>query len=51
VSAFSPILPANLTGQQFSKLNDGNRAPAIAAVPRKPTSAEPSFSRFKTQTG
>jgi hypothetical protein len=30
----SPILPANLTGQQFSKMNVSNGAPAIAAVPR-----------------
>ena len=34
MAAKSPILPANPTGQQFSKLNDGNGAPAITAVPR-----------------
>jgi hypothetical protein len=32
-----PILPANITGLQFSKLNDGNGARVIAAVPREPT--------------
>jgi hypothetical protein len=34
---YSPILPANITGQQFSKLNVKNGTFAISVPPRKPT--------------
>jgi hypothetical protein len=33
-SAISPILPACVTGQQFSKMDDSNRALAISVSPR-----------------
>jgi hypothetical protein len=50
-AASSPILPANITGQQFSKMDDPNGALAISVPPRKPSSTGPSFSKLKTQTG
>jgi hypothetical protein len=33
-SAISPILPANITGQPFSKMEVGNGGPAIPVAPR-----------------
>jgi hypothetical protein len=40
---FSPILPANLTGQQFSKMDDSNKAPVISGWPRTPSSTNGCF--------
>jgi hypothetical protein len=34
MTAFSPILPASITGRQFSKMDDSNRALAISVPPR-----------------
>jgi hypothetical protein len=35
MAANSPILPAHIAGQQFSKMNVRNGAPPISVAPRK----------------
>jgi hypothetical protein len=37
MAGYSTILPANVTGQQFSKMDDSNRELAISVAPRKLT--------------
>jgi hypothetical protein len=43
LSPDSPILPANITGQQLSKMKVGNGGPAISVVPRKEPPTTVSF--------
>jgi len=38
--SLSQILPANLTGQQFSKMDGCTGAPLISVGPREPTSTD-----------